>query len=223
MLYRLPLVLAVIPHALALWPIPRTLKTGTDFLVLSPQFTIAVNVADPPQDLLDAVSETKGFLNNDKLQVRARGLCQSVENSLVQASRGWTRLLRCRRGEDRQSVAQSDADAAEHPPGPPYFGRGCEGYRQPLGRVHPLYPQRRKACRVVCKLDSWAFPWLDDFCAILVRSRRRNLHECRPGEHTQRYSGICKSPLGLCRRIFSVTPQPYRGFMLDTSRNLQVP
>ncbi|KAF7357419.1 Beta-hexosaminidase [Mycena sanguinolenta] len=68
MLYRLPFLLAAIPHALALWPIPRTLKTGTDFVVLSPQFTVTVNVPNPPQDLLDAVVQTKTFLATDKLQ-----------------------------------------------------------------------------------------------------------------------------------------------------------
>ncbi|KAF8194284.1 N-acetylhexosaminidase [Mycena galopus ATCC 62051] len=68
MLYRLSLLLAVITQALALWPIPRTLKTGTDFLVLSPQFSITVNVPNPPQDLLDAVSDTKTLLQTDKLQ-----------------------------------------------------------------------------------------------------------------------------------------------------------
>ncbi|KAJ6455070.1 beta-hexosaminidase [Mycena vitilis] len=66
---RVPvLLLALVPHALALWPIPRTLKTGTDFVVLSPQFAITVNVANPPQDLLDAVSQTKSFIATDKFQ-----------------------------------------------------------------------------------------------------------------------------------------------------------
>ncbi|KAJ7258728.1 N-acetylhexosaminidase [Mycena haematopus] len=68
MLYRLPFFLAAISHALALWPIPRTLKNGTDFLVLSPQFAVTVNVANAPQDLLDAVAETKTFLATDQLQ-----------------------------------------------------------------------------------------------------------------------------------------------------------
>ncbi|KAJ7681482.1 beta-hexosaminidase [Mycena rosella] len=60
MLYtKYAVFLAAIPRVLALWPIPRTLTTGTDFLRLSPTFTITVNVHDPPQDLLSAVSQTK--------------------------------------------------------------------------------------------------------------------------------------------------------------------
>ncbi|TFK70523.1 N-acetylhexosaminidase [Pluteus cervinus] len=52
----------------ALWPIPRTLQTGTSFVKLSPDFGITVNVNNPPQDLLDAVSRTKAYIQTDKLQ-----------------------------------------------------------------------------------------------------------------------------------------------------------
>ncbi|KAJ7904845.1 beta-hexosaminidase [Mycena leptocephala] len=85
MLYKLPILLVVIPHALALWPIPRTLKTGTSFVVLSPQFSINVNVANPPQDLLDAVSETQGYLRTDKLQRLVIGRGSSDADALKAA------------------------------------------------------------------------------------------------------------------------------------------
>jgi hexosaminidase len=52
--------------ALALWPIPRSLKTGTTLVKLSPSLSIDVNIANAPQDLLDAVSRTKTQLFADK-------------------------------------------------------------------------------------------------------------------------------------------------------------
>ncbi|KAJ7465078.1 glycoside hydrolase family 20 protein, partial [Mycena latifolia] len=65
---KVAIFLAAIPSVLALWPIPRTLTTGTNFLVLSPTFSINVNVPNPPQDLLSAVSQAKTYLATDKLQ-----------------------------------------------------------------------------------------------------------------------------------------------------------
>lgn len=52
----------------ALWPIPRSLQTGTTLLKLAPTFDITISVTSPPQDLLDAVSRTKSFIQTDKLQ-----------------------------------------------------------------------------------------------------------------------------------------------------------
>lgn len=64
------LVLLLIPTvARSLWPIPRTLQTGSKALKLSPNFTINFSFQDVPLDLSDAVLRTKSFLINDKLQV----------------------------------------------------------------------------------------------------------------------------------------------------------
>jgi hexosaminidase len=52
----------------ALWPIPKSLQTGTGFLKLSHSFDIKPNVDNPPQDLLDAISRTMSHIKNDKLQ-----------------------------------------------------------------------------------------------------------------------------------------------------------
>lgn len=53
-----------------LWPIPRSLETGTKLLKLSPSFSVELhipNALEPPKDLLDAISRTKLRLQNDKL------------------------------------------------------------------------------------------------------------------------------------------------------------
>lgn len=57
------------PAAQCLWPIPRSLQTGTTALKLSPDFTIKVNFQDAALDLSDAILRTKSYLINDKLQV----------------------------------------------------------------------------------------------------------------------------------------------------------
>ncbi|KIM78411.1 glycoside hydrolase family 20 protein [Piloderma croceum F 1598] len=64
----------------SLWPIPRSLQTGTSALKLHKDFDIRLNVQHPPQDLLDAVSRTKSYLVNDRLQrlVVGRGAADNV-------------------------------------------------------------------------------------------------------------------------------------------------
>ena len=63
-------LLALVAHVgsvLALWPLPRSLSTGSSALKLAPTFDIHLNIAHPPSDLEDAVTRTKSFLKDDKL------------------------------------------------------------------------------------------------------------------------------------------------------------
>lgn len=72
--------------ALAIWPIPRTLQTGTALLKLSPNFKIEVNrIPHPPRDLLDAVSRTNRRLQSDKFQRLVVGRESSDQAKLVNA------------------------------------------------------------------------------------------------------------------------------------------
>ncbi|KAJ7068989.1 N-acetylhexosaminidase [Mycena belliarum] len=84
--WKAVIFLATIPRALALWPVPRTLTTGSSFVVLSPTFKITVNVPNPPQDLLSAVSQTKTYLETDKLQRLVVGRGASDAGSLKTAA-----------------------------------------------------------------------------------------------------------------------------------------
>ncbi|KAJ7863518.1 beta-hexosaminidase [Mycena olivaceomarginata] len=196
MLYRLPLVLAVIPHALALWPIPRTLKTGTDFLVLSPQFTIAVNVADPPQDLLDAVSETKGFLNNDKLQVRARGLCH-----VLVVGRG-----------------SSDAVGVK-------TAKALPSLTLTLQSTHPVLPISAEAVKDIANRSegyTLSIP-SDGKPAVLSANSTLGLFRGLTtfAQFWYDLDGVTYTNVGPVSILNDIPAYPYRGFMLDTSRNLQ--
>lgn len=70
MLPRLLLTaLLSISPALALWPQPQKLSTGSTPLRLSSGFSISISgVHNAPQDLTDTVQRTSNFLRNDKLQ-----------------------------------------------------------------------------------------------------------------------------------------------------------
>ncbi|KAI0049453.1 glycoside hydrolase family 20 protein [Auriscalpium vulgare] len=67
-LLALVLLLSVFSPARALWPLPRSLQTGSTALTLSPSFNIKLSVLHAPSDLLDAVARTKQYLLNDKLE-----------------------------------------------------------------------------------------------------------------------------------------------------------
>ena len=59
---------AVSSPVVALWPLPKSITTGSTAVRLSPYFNIQVNVNGAPSDLHDAVSRTLGYLQTDKLE-----------------------------------------------------------------------------------------------------------------------------------------------------------
>ncbi len=75
--------LASLHGVLGLWPLPRSLQTGSSALKLASNFDIHVNIAHAPYDLGSAVSRTKAFLKNDKLGrlVVGRG---TLDSNMVQ-------------------------------------------------------------------------------------------------------------------------------------------
>jgi hexosaminidase len=80
------LVVLITPrYVQALWPIPRSLQTGTSFVTLAPCFDITLNVQNAPQDLLDAVLRTKTYIHTDKLQRLVVGRGQNSSTALERA------------------------------------------------------------------------------------------------------------------------------------------
>ncbi|KAI9062158.1 glycoside hydrolase family 20 protein [Trametes sanguinea] len=56
-------------HGLAIWPIPRSLSTGTSPVKLSPDFVINLRgLSNPPADLVSAISRTHSRLHSDSLE-----------------------------------------------------------------------------------------------------------------------------------------------------------
>ncbi|KAI0060417.1 N-acetylhexosaminidase [Artomyces pyxidatus] len=62
------IVLARATPGIALWPQPTSLQTGSSTLLLAPNFNIKVSIPHAPSDLTDAVTRTKQYLQNDKLE-----------------------------------------------------------------------------------------------------------------------------------------------------------
>ncbi|KAL5501845.1 NAG1_3 [Sanghuangporus vaninii] len=72
MYYRVSLVsflrvLCALGTTLAIWPIPRTITTGQETLLLSRNFSIFSELSETPRDLTDAIDRTKTRLFNDNL------------------------------------------------------------------------------------------------------------------------------------------------------------
>ncbi|KAG6899791.1 hypothetical protein C0993_006915 [Termitomyces sp. T159_Od127] len=84
-LYYLGAVILLPTNVLGLWPIPRNLELGTRFLKLAPTFDIEIKLNNAPQDLLDAVSRTKGYLQTDKLQRLVVGRGEKDSSAIGQA------------------------------------------------------------------------------------------------------------------------------------------
>ncbi|KAJ3997919.1 N-acetylhexosaminidase [Lentinula boryana] len=82
----LSVVAAVVSAVSALWPLPTQLSTGTTALILASDFDIDIStISNPPEDLLDAISRTKGYIQNDQLEAlvvdRGASYAQSLQNA----------------------------------------------------------------------------------------------------------------------------------------------
>ncbi|KAJ7162970.1 beta-hexosaminidase [Mycena filopes] len=190
MRYRIPLLLAALtPQARALWPIPATLKTGTDFVVLSPTFTINVNVPNPPQDLLNAVAETKGYLGTDKLQrlVPGRGSSDADAVKAAPVLPSLTLTL-----QNTQPVLPISAEAIKD------VANRSEGYTLSI-------PSDGKPAVLSANSTLGLFRGLTTFIQFWYD-----------------FDDVTYTNVGPVSIVKDVPAYPYRGFMLDTSRNLQV-
>ncbi|KAM6494282.1 N-acetylhexosaminidase [Amanita muscaria] len=75
------------PSISALWPRPQQITTGTTPLRLSPGFPIQPsNINGAPQDLSDAITRTKQFLQKDNLQILAPDRGASNAGAISKAS-----------------------------------------------------------------------------------------------------------------------------------------
>lgn len=71
----------------ALWPIPRSLQTGTSFVKLASSFDIVLDgISSPPGDLTDAIARTKSHLTDDKLERLVVGRGAADQSDVAKAS-----------------------------------------------------------------------------------------------------------------------------------------
>ncbi|KII91062.1 glycoside hydrolase family 20 protein [Plicaturopsis crispa FD-325 SS-3] len=100
------IVLLSVQSSQGLWPIPRSLQTGSTALKLACDFDIQVNIDNPPPDLSDAVSQAKTYLWTDGLQrlVVGRG---ASDNATIQNARSISSLrLSLTDGTSVKSIAE---------------------------------------------------------------------------------------------------------------------
>jgi hexosaminidase len=90
----------------ALWPMPRTLSTGSQYVKLSPAFGIHVDIQNPPQDLLEAVDRTTSYLWNDKLGRLIVGRGSNDTSALVHAPSLSALTLSLLKGMSASPIAQ---------------------------------------------------------------------------------------------------------------------
>ncbi|KAF8993489.1 beta-hexosaminidase [Cyathus striatus] len=100
-------VLAGASPTFALWPIPQQITTGTTPLRLSSGFSIKLSgIKNAPTDLNDAVSRTKGFLQNDKLQALVPDRGASSAGAVKGAKTIKSLTLSLTSGEATKSIAE---------------------------------------------------------------------------------------------------------------------
>ena len=107
-------LLAAFAPADALWPQPRSLKTGSAALKVSSGFDISVSsIHSAPSDLKNAVTLTKNFVKNDKLErlVVGRG---TVDAAAVAKAKTLSKLtLTLSKGATAHSITSEAQKAPE--------------------------------------------------------------------------------------------------------------
>lgn len=105
--------LITIRVALAIWPIPDTISTGQEILLLSRDFTISPRLSTTPQDLIDAIDRTRSRLFNDNLGRLTvdRGSSDGAKISSVKT----LRCLRLSLTDEDESLVRSISDQAVAP------------------------------------------------------------------------------------------------------------
>lgn len=93
-----------VSHVLCLWPMPKSLQTGTTPLVLANNFKI-VNIPHSPADLETAISRTSSFIKNDKLERLVVGRSSADASKAQHAKQLGSLVLSLSRGATARSIA----------------------------------------------------------------------------------------------------------------------
>jgi len=215
----------------ALWPQPSNLQTGTSALRLAPNtsFEITVDVANPPADLLAAVDRTRAYLFTDNLArlVPSHGAEDLPALSQAKALPGLTMCLKAEAtGEGSGVVSREIALEART-----YILDRQEGYtlNVPADGTEAVL-SAASTLGLFRGLNTFAQLWYTyDYGKEALDQDGKNREEDAVVVYTLSAPvAIQDSPayvslfsflsLGVLTWVW--IPQPYRGFMLDTARNL---
>ena len=97
--------LSLVAQVHGLWPIPRSLQTGSTPLILAKTFHIA-SIQNPPSDLTGAISRTLGHINNDKLQRLVVGRASADKAAVQHAKELPSLTLSLSKGAKANSISE---------------------------------------------------------------------------------------------------------------------
>jgi hypothetical protein len=105
--YLIPFVLLLRPQlSFCLWPIPRSLQSGSTPLKLSTNFNINVDISNAPKDLLAAVARSKSHIHNDKHHRLVVGHETSDQFAIVRANTLSTLSITLEKGAHVRKIAE---------------------------------------------------------------------------------------------------------------------
>ncbi|PSS34074.1 hypothetical protein PHLCEN_2v1868 [Hermanssonia centrifuga] len=99
------LLTCLAPQTLCLWPIPRSLSTGSTALTLANSFDIDIKIPNAPSDLTAAVSRSKSFLRTDRLERLVVGRGSGDASAVQHAKQISSLILSLTPGSKVQSIA----------------------------------------------------------------------------------------------------------------------
>lgn len=172
-----------------LWPMPSDLDVGNSFLRLSPNFSIIVDIHDPPSDLTRALERTETYIRQDKLQRLVVGRGANDAQSIAKAAQLSRLTLSLTGKRPTQSIAAEAVLPLED---------RSESYSL-------VVPSDGSDATLIADSTVGLFRGLTTFGQLWYQLRDTIY--------------AFQTPL----KIENDTPAyPYRGFMLDTARNLYV-
>ena len=198
-------VMAVASFANALWPIPRTLTAGSEYLKLCPGFDIQVDIKNPPRDLLAAIYTTTKYLWNDKLGRLAVGRGSNDTSVLTHAPSLPGLRLALAEGKSASPIAQE----AVLP-----IGSRSESYSLIIpadGSSATL--TANSTLGLLRGLTTFTQLWYYVDGTVYTYEAPISIPSDYPAYVSSFAEQLQPTSLLLCRK-------PYRGFMLDTARNL---
>jgi hexosaminidase len=190
-------------QTVALWPIPRSLQTGSTSLILSKNFKIT-NLHNPPSDLDAAVSRTLGHLSGDKLQRLVVGRASADQNVVQNAKQLSSLVLSIPAGTKVNSIS---AEAI-----------------LPLGSRSEEYtlhvPSDGSAATLSANSTLGLLRGLTTFEQLWYDLNGAATYTLEAPISITDAPAFVSVVITFWCPMMLMLPQPYRGFMLDTARNL---
>ena len=200
------LVAVACQPAYGLWPQPKSVETGSTTLKLSPFFTIAVSGLGVPGDVWDAVFRTEAALSKDKLGRVVVGRGASDTASFHKAKTLSKRTMSLEKGAKWTSITSEAQKAPE---------ARDEAYQLTI-------PSDGSPATLIANSTLGLYRGLTTFGQLWYEHSGTTYTVDAPLKIEDAPAYVCRSQSRMsCSSVTHTTfMQPYRGFMLDTARNL---